>query len=115
MNQINQIEIYRWNKTWAFNDEARDLEREPFVSGVEKILDELIDPLSNKAIVTFSKDKFPTEENLFNIFFLYESDGGAWYQYAEGKKVLTGWFCPAFFLYFDRAPNKIYFTINPLD
>ena len=114
MNQINQLEIYRTGSTWAFDDETRDLLKEPFVSGVDEILNYVIGPAHDRAIVTFSKDPFPTQEKVYVLVFLYESEGGAWYQYIEKTYQKTGWFCPAFWKYFDTPPNKIHFTINRL-
>jgi hypothetical protein len=105
MNQLMTLEVYKFGKMWAFDDEARGLLREPFIAGMDKILDAIAKKLKARRIsVTFSGSKFPGFNYTLNK--AASESGGVWYICEElGMK---GWLCPAMFKYFTTAPGRIY-------
>ena len=46
-NQIQIIAPYWYLGTWVFDDPTTDLVREPFVSGVPEMIDDLVKEISN--------------------------------------------------------------------
>ena len=93
--------------TWVFDDPAAGLEREPFVSGVPEIIDELVADIPHARQgfrLLFSRDPFPGYQRMF--YKLDEESGGYWYASEEPGK--SGWLCPALFRYFQEAPEELY-------
>ena len=111
MNQIMTLEIYKYGAMWAFDDEARGLLREPFIAGMDKMLDAIARKLKRRKLsVTFSGSKFPGSNYTLNKAAL--ESGGVWYICEElGMK---GWLCPALFKYFATAPARIYIQVEAL-
>lgn len=108
MNQINLIEPYLENGVWKFDDESKNLIKEPFVAGVPEIIQHHVYP-KNKFKLFFSKTAFPYWN--LKLRRLREEFGGYWYRdhLHTGKE---GWLCPALFKYFDKAPPTIYCKID---
>jgi hypothetical protein len=107
MNSIFSIQCYRSSQSvWAFDDPARGLVCEPFVSCANAIIDALCDASvkldgATKCTLLFSANPFPQSAA---IRWLREESGGNWYRYGK----LDGWLCPALFKFFDAAPKTIY-------
>lgn len=113
MNYLNVIKPYYWNKTWVFDDESRELSKEPFICGMDKFIDlatRKIPRAKKGFIVIFSAIPFPgfTQE----LIWKKKDCGGNWY-YSSKYKV-RGWLCPAMYKYFRRAPKKIFLKIEAL-
>lgn len=109
MNQIMQLKIYRTGSLWAFDDENTGLAAEPFVAGIEKIIDKIVDdPKQQTAELLFSRDPFPGTNNVLDRG--RKDMGGVWYTWK--KENMVGWLCPALFKYFDVAPKSIYVRIK---
>ncbi|MFK5922855.1 MAG: hypothetical protein QM496_11805 [Verrucomicrobiota bacterium] len=114
MNAIKVIIPYRWEGMWVFDDAKVDLDKEPFVSGADDIIDLLVADIPDAADgfrLIFSSTPFPG----FQVEFEWqrEEHGGNWYHIASLDK--EGWLCPALFKYFDEAPKSIFAKVEPRD
>ncbi len=111
-NSLMVIAPYRHNGMWVFDDPAVGLSREPFIAGIDKMIDKLVADIPNaergwKAI--FSASPFPGHE--VKLEWRREESGGNWY-YSD-KYQMEGWLCPALFKYFNKAPREIYVRAEP--
>lgn len=109
MNAIMVIYPYKHEGMWVFDDERAGLEREPFISGADTIIDKAVERKgirnANQGFrLIFSSSAFPKCD--FKFKWVRESDGGNWYYSEEFQ--MEGWLCPALFNYFDIAPEEIY-------
>ena len=112
MNTINIIQPYKYLTMWVFDDEKVDLIQEPFVSGADEIIEEMVKDFpdaDNGFILMFSATSFPGHQVVFE--WRREDQGGNWYYLKELDK--EGWLCPALFKYFDKAPENIYVQFKP--
>ena len=112
-NAIHVIAPYWHYGTWVFDDPARGLQAEPFVSGVPEMIDQLVANIPdarNGFRLIFSAGPFPGFQKAFTLS--REEFGGNWYRCAE--PAMEGWLCPALFKYFDEAPKKLYARAEPL-
>ena len=109
MNDNSMLCIHPYNHkgTWVFDDPQVGLYREPFVSGADVIIDEMVKPLAKPEkgfTLLFSLDPFPGHELVLD--YVRPEFGGNWYQSSKlGKE---GWLCPALTKYLDPAPPHIY-------
>lgn len=111
-NSLMVIAPYRHNGMWVFDDPRVGLSREPFIAGIDKMIDKLVADIPNaergwKAI--FSASPFPGHE--VKLEWRREESGGNWY-YSD-KYQMEGWLCPALFKYFNKAPHEIYVRAEP--
>ncbi len=93
--------------TWLFDDQPRDIEREPFVEGVPEMIDDLVSNISNARSgfrMLFAASPFPGFQRRLNR--IREEMGGVWY--ATNDPPMEGWLCPVFFQFFDEAPANIF-------
>jgi hypothetical protein len=112
MNALLVIAPYKYQGTWVFDDPAVGLSREPFIAGIDTMIDKAVADIPNaekgfRAI--FSASPFP-EANL-KLAWRREESGGNWY-YSDQFK-MEGWLCPALLKYFPTAPREIYVKIEP--
>jgi len=106
-NAMMVIFPYRYEGMWVFDDDATDLVREPFVSGIPEIIDILVKDIPNAQKgfkLLFSGNPFPGYQ--VELVWLREEYGGNWYRWEEKNQ--EGWLCPALFKYFGTTPPKIY-------
>jgi hypothetical protein len=111
MNQINVIHPYKHEGQWVFTDSFRGLIQEPFVSGMDNIIDEMVKGMENPEDgfnLLFSANMFP--DFTVTLSRLHEDHGGYWYECPELNMI--GWLCPAMFKYFDQAPVNIYAKVK---
>ena len=111
MNAINVIAPYRHLDMWVFDDERVGLVQEPFVCGIDTMLDLLTAPIANAEkgfVLLFSVTAFPGHD--LELVWLREDNGGNWYYSADLE--MEGWLCPALFKYFDQAPVAIYIKLK---
>ena len=106
------ISPYKHQGMWVFDDPAVRLSREPFIAGIDKMIDKLVADIPNaergwKAI--FSASPFPGQ--MVKLEWRREESGGNWY-YSD-KYQMEGWLCPALFKYFASAPREIYVRAEP--
>jgi hypothetical protein len=110
-NSIFIIRPYKYHETWVFDDSSVGLEREPFVMGIPEMIDTILmnKGLSeNKFSVLFSSTGLP---NCDLILERKEPEaGGTWYYSPMLDQ--KGWLCPALFLYYRKAPEKLFITFT---
>ena len=107
MNALSVIKPYRWEGMWVFDDDSVGLDKEPFVSGADEMIDLLVTevPKAEEGFrMIFSPTPFPGFS--VQLEWLREEYGGNWYRAKELDK--EGWLCPALFRYFESAPAEIY-------
>ena len=114
MNQITAIYPYKHSGLWVFDDKRVGLEREPFISGADTLIERALDA---KGIpdgeggfrLLFSGSEFPGFD--FRFTLAREGEGGHWY-YSEEFEI-EGWLCPALLRYFETAPNELFAKFEP--
>ena len=107
MNAINLIVPYRYEGMWVFDDARVGLDKEPFVSGADTMIDVLVADIPNAQKgfrLLFSATPFPGYQ--VKLEWAREEYGGNWYFSPDFK--MEGWLCPALFKYFEKAPKEIY-------
>ena len=107
MNSIRIIIPYRYEGMWVFDDPAVNLVREPFVAGIDTIIDRLVADIPGAEQgfrLLFSATPFPGHN--IRLEWRREEMGGNWYYCPQFD--MEGWLCPALFKYFDEAPNELY-------
>ena len=80
-NSLLVIVPYWYEGTWVFDDPAVGLQREPFVSGVPEMIDNLVSniPDARKGFrLTFSADPFPGFQK--ELKWVRGELGGNWYR-----------------------------------
>lgn len=114
VNTLMVIAPYKYEETWVFDDPAVGLFREPFIAGIDTMIDKAVAKIPNaekgfRAI--FSAQLFPGSD--FKLEWRREESGGNWYYSDEFK--MEGWLCPALLKYFPSAPREIYVKVEPLN
>jgi hypothetical protein len=112
MNSIMVIFPYKYQGTWVFDDEAAGLVREPFVAGIDTMIDRMVADIPDAARgfkALFSASPFPGYT--LKLTWLRADSGGNWY-YADAFQ-MEGWLCPALLKYFSAAPREIYVKAEP--
>jgi hypothetical protein len=107
MNALGVIAPYRYEGMWVFDDPATGLVREPFVAGIDTIIDRVVAEIPNAQKgfrLIFSAGPFPG--STVRLEWRREESGGNWYSCPQFG--LEGWLCPALFRYFDKAPPELY-------
>ena len=106
-NQIMVISPYWYLGTWVFDDPAVDLVKEPFVSGVPEMIDDLVADIPDARDgfrLLFSADPFPGYQR--KLTWVRQEFNGHWYH--NDSINLEGWLCPAMFNYFAEAPAELF-------
>jgi hypothetical protein len=112
MNSINLIVPYRHEGMWVFDDPRVGLDKEPFVSGADRMMDVLVRdiPDADKGFrLLFSATPFPGFTA--KLQWRREDYSGNWYFSPDFD--IEGWLCPALFKYFETAPKEIYIKAEP--
>lgn len=112
MNAMSVLFPYRYEGMWVFDDPLVGLVREPFVFGIDKMLDRLTETVPGATQgfrLIYSAQPFPGY--MAKLEWRREELGGNWYFSPELG--LEGWLCPALFKYFDRAPTELYARAEP--
>ena len=113
MNSILLISPYRHHGSWVFDDPATGLVKEPFIAGIDTMIDQLVAgiPDAERGFrAFFSATAFPGYQ--VKLTWRRAETGGNWY-FSE-KFGIEGWLCPALYKYFDQAPAEIYVKAEPL-
>jgi hypothetical protein len=111
-NSIRIIKPYKFAGTWVFDDDNTNLVREPFVEGADDIIDVMtsqIEEAEGGFALIFSAQPFPGSS--LELLRTREEFGGWWY-WSETLG-MEGWLCPALFLYFEEAPEKLFCKFAP--
>jgi hypothetical protein len=112
VNAISIIAPYRFEGMWVFDDPAAGLVREPFVSGIDTMIDRAVAdiPHADRGFrLLFSPTPFPGYA--VHLQWRREEFGGNWYYSSQFN--MEGWLCPALFNYFDHAPADLYCRAEP--
>ena len=107
MNSLNVIVPYKWEGMWVFDDPRVGLDKEPFVSGADNMIDVLVADIPRAEAgfrLVFSGVPFPSQQVV--VEWRREENGGNWY-YAPGYD-MEGWLCPALMKYFEYVPARIF-------
>ncbi|HWN64449.1 MAG TPA: DUF6717 family protein [Candidatus Binatus sp.] len=111
MNSLFVIAPYKCEGMWVFDDPAVGLSREPFIAGIDMMIDKVVAgiPNADKGFrAVFSAAPFPGAD--FKLEWRREESGGNWY-YSDQFK-MEGWLCPALLKYFPNAPREIYVKVE---
>jgi hypothetical protein len=107
MNALSVIFPYKFNGQWVFDDEWVGLVREPFVAGIDTMIDRITTDIPNATKgfkLIFSPTPFPGYT--VKLTLRREEYGGNWY-WCE-QLGMEGWLCPALFKYFSTPPTELY-------
>jgi len=113
INSLFVIVPYKCEGTWLFDDPAVGLKKEPFIAGVDTMIDKVVADVPNaerRFRAIFSASPFPGYT--LKLEWRRSESGGNWY-YCE-KFSMEGWLCPALFKYFAEAPREIYVKAEAL-
>lgn len=113
-NAMQVLKPYKYEGTWVFDDEGTGLVREPFVLGIDEMIDRLVAGIENAEDgfrLLFSPAKFPGHHAILE--WRREEDGGNWY--FSPTYEMEGWLCPALFHYFEEAPREIFVRVEALN
>jgi Family of unknown function (DUF6717) len=112
MNAINVIAPYKYLGTWVFDDPRAGIVQEPFVSGADTMIDQMVARIPNAAnefFMIFSAAPFPGHQ--LRLEWRSGDSSGNWYYSPDHD--MEGWLCPALFKYFDdKAPKDIYVQLK---
>ena len=112
-NAISTISPYRYHNQWVFDDASKGLDKEPFVSGADLLIDRLVAGMPGAAdgfTMIFSDAPFPGYQA--NLVWRRPEWEGNWYYCPQFD--MEGWLCPALLKYFDAPPREIYVQAKPL-
>jgi len=112
MNSIGLITPYKHEGIWVFDDPVVGLRREPFVAGIDVMIDRLVAaiPHAEKGFrLLFSATPFPGFA--VDLKWRREEFGGNWYYSPQFD--MEGWLCPALFKYFAKPPLELYVRAEP--
>ena len=112
MNAICTIYPYRYEGMWVFDDSRVGLIQEPFVSGADTLIDQLVTSIPNAGSgfrLLFSSSAFPGYAH--RLEWRRPEFEGNWYYSSDFK--MEGWLCPALFKYFEKAPREIFVKAEP--
>jgi hypothetical protein len=107
MNSIMIIAPYKYEEMWVFDDDAVGLVREPFVAGIDTMIDQFVKDIPDAAKgfrLLFSRSAFPG--HTIKLEWRREDSGGNWYRCPQLG--IEGWLCPALFKYFNEAPPELF-------
>ena len=113
--EVNSLFVmcpYRYEGMWVFDDPAVGLVREPFVSGIDAMIDKLVARIENadKGFrLIFSPAPFPGYS--VKLEWRRSEYGGNWYYWPDQQ--MEGWLCPALFKYFKEPPKELYARAEP--
>ncbi len=111
MNSLMVIVPYKYEGMWVFDDPAVGLYREPFIAGIDTLIDRAtadIPDAQHGFRAIFSAAPFPGAT--FTLQWRRAESGGNWYFSPEFNQ--EGWLCPALFKYFETAPPEIYVKVE---
>ena len=112
-NSLFVLRPYKQQGTWVFDDDAVGLLREPFVLGIDEMIERLVAPIprADRGFrLIFSPREFPG--STAKLEWRREESGGNWY--FSPTYGFEGWLCPALFKYFPAAPQEIHVKAEPL-
>ena len=112
MNVINVIQPYWYADMWVFDDARVGLSAEPFVGGVDSMIDRItagIPDAKHGFSMVFSAVPFPNHQ--FRLEWQRADSSGNIY-FSKDLEA-EGWLCPALLRYFEEPPAEIYVQVKP--
>ncbi len=112
MSDVHAIAPYKDMGLWVFDDPRVGLEREPFVSGADTMIDRAVAGIPGAEhgfILLFSRTPFPASQ--LRLQWRRSEGGGDWYYSPELG--MEGWLCPALLRYFPHPPRQIFVQVKP--
>jgi hypothetical protein len=106
-NSIMTIKPYWHLGNWVFDDNERELDREPFIQQIPQMVDDLVAGIpgaKNGFRLLFSSTPFPGFQRILSQ--VKPENGGYWYR--DSKTNAEGFLPPSLMKYFDKPPLKIY-------
>jgi hypothetical protein len=106
-NSLYVLKPYRHQNAWVFDDDKVGLVAEPFVFGIDTMIDRMTESIPGAAEgfrLIFSTSRFPGA--MAELQWRREEADGNWYY--SPTYDMEGWLCPALFKYFDEAPGTLY-------
>jgi hypothetical protein len=105
---------YKFKGSWVFDFPYKNLDKEAFVQGADKIIDYLtkdIQGAEDGFVLVFSENPIVNETH--HLTFLKSEFGGSWYRLTISEtEYIDGWLCPALFKFFTVAPKRIYVSVR---
>lgn len=125
-NALFSIQPFVHNGMWVFDDEARGLDKEPFVMGADTLLDKVYHAYSRPEgdwdvnSIVFSATPLPEADITMRATSTdpTKTDGTYWVVENATDKLDACvdhelWLCPALYAFFsDGAPERIYIKID---
>lgn len=111
---VQSLVVYKHHGQWVFDFPLHGLEKEPFVSGIDTMIDRLTVLIPNAKDgfkLLFSHSRFPSFR--CQLEWQSEEQGGNWYHCPQFD--MKGWLCPALFSFFNEAPSTIYVKAEALE
>jgi len=112
MNAMGILAPYRYEGYWVFDDPAAGLRQEPFVLGIDTMIDRLVVEIADADRgfkLLFSPQPFPGV--MASLKRRRAEFGGNWYWCPELE--IEGRLCPALYRYFEEAPEMLYVRAEP--
>ena len=100
-----QLNLYKINTTWMFDDAANQIQAEPFVLGMSEIITNRI-PGRDQCSLLFSLKPFP---GCGSLMLLSEEADGGWYR--DPDLEMEGWLCPVTRVYCGGIPDRIFYKV----
>ena len=116
MNQLQVIRPYVKGNLWVFDDPARGLQAEPFVNGIDLMIDIMTAdiPMAMAGFdLVFSHEPFASIYPVVELTRVANDYGGAWYRAKIEGRRMHGWLCPALLCYFPTPPDRLYASAGP--
>ena len=108
-NAMQHLLVYRYQGAWVFDFPAKGLDKEPFVLGIDKMLDLLAEGRT-QLLVTLSHRPFPGS---LTLKWVRADMGGGWYRTDKPVR-MVGWLCPALLKFFPVAPSRLYVKVGTI-
>jgi hypothetical protein len=110
-NSIHTIRPYKFHGQWVFDDPAKELDKEAFVSGMDDMIDRITADIPGAGrgfLALFSATPFPGAQ--VTLEWLREEHGGNVYRWADTG--MEGWCCPALLKYFRKPPRRLHIQVK---
>lgn len=119
MNSVNYISSYRHFGAWVFDDESRELDKEPFVEGADLLLDAMSGrdkyDYIDRCSFYFASTPLPS----WDVKLTFDSEDGydgSFFLVDFPAKGVSGqgpiWLCPALLKFFTTPPESIFVKIS---
>ena len=113
-NSIFRVLARYVNGVWVFDDSKFGVQDQPFVFGLDLILDKMVEGMGEsqgRVNVLFSSIPFPGSEHCLE--FVREETEGFVYRWVDHN--LQGWMSPSLRNYFPETPPKICLQLLPIE